>query len=161
MFVCLLLFNTVRKVGSQETISKTRSPTKIGLIQMCENCVERTEDVEMVLPTENFNICESYCDKCYKNDTVCEDFSIKGQTEPCPSVRACDDCLNNSVKCIRRVVLAITVDCESGNKFIWSSCNKNSVIKRSIRIYRCFWFYPMFLMSWKHAKQVFQIGIFN
>ena len=46
----------------------------------------------------------------------CENFSIKGQAQVNPALIACDYCLKNNFRCIRRVVLVIIVDCESGNK---------------------------------------------
>ena len=41
---------------------------------------------------------------------------VQGQTQVNHALRACDYCLKNNFHCIRRVVLVITVDCESGNK---------------------------------------------
>ena len=47
---------------------------------------------------------------------LCESCSIKGQTETNQCLRAWDYYLQNNFCCIRRAVLVITVDCESGNK---------------------------------------------
>ena len=83
---------------------------------MCENCLVRTKDKNIVLKKSNFLVCESYCDNCFTSDSVCENYSIKGQTQVNPALRTCDYCLKNNFCYIRRVVLVVTVDCESGNK---------------------------------------------
>ena len=70
----------------------------------------------MVLTKSNFLVCGSYCDNCFTSDAVWENCSIKGQIQVNPALRACDYCLKNNSRCIRRVVLVITADCESGNK---------------------------------------------
>ena len=70
----------------------------------------------MVLTKSNSLVCESYCDHCLTRDAVCENCSIKGQIQVNPALRACDYCLKNNFRCIRRVALVITIDCESGNK---------------------------------------------
>ena len=100
---------------SGDNIKKTFT-NQMKLIQMCENCVKRSVDLDMVLPEDKYTICESHCEKCYKDGVVCGECSIIGQTDTIPSMRACDYCIKNSLKCVRRVVMVITVDCESGNK---------------------------------------------
>lgn len=100
---------------SGENIKKTFTD-QIRFIQMCQNCVNRTEDVDMVFPKEKFILCESYCENCYNNGTVCDVCEVKGQTDINPALRACDYCLNLNLRCTKRVVLVITIDCESGNK---------------------------------------------
>ena len=70
----------------------------------------------MVLTENNFLVCESYCDNCFTSDSVFENYSIKGQTQVNSALRACDYCLKNNFCYIRRVVLVVTFDCESGNK---------------------------------------------
>ena len=100
------------KVGKSGGNTKETFLNQIGLIQMCENCIVRTKYENMVLTKSNFLVCESYCDNCFTSDVVCENCSIKGQTQVNPALRACNDCLKKNFHCIRRVVLLITVDCE-------------------------------------------------
>lgn len=100
---------------SGENIKSTFSK-QVRLVQMCENCSMKVKDPDMVLPTDAFTICESYCNECFTNNVVCGECEVKGHTEVAPSLRACNNCLKHSIKCVRRVVLVITVDCESGNK---------------------------------------------
>ena len=104
------------KVGKSGDNIKETFLDQIRLIQMCENCIVRIKDENMVQTNSNFLVCESYCDNCFTSDAVCENCSIKGQTQVNHALRACDYCLKNNFHCIRRVVLVITVDCESGNK---------------------------------------------
>ena len=104
------------KVGKSGDNIKETFLDQIQLIQMCENCIVRTKDGNMVLKKSNFLVCESYCDKCFTSDTFCENCSIKGQTQANPALRAGEFCLKNNFRCIRRLILVITVDCESENK---------------------------------------------
>ena len=104
------------KVGKCGDNIKETFLDQIRLIQMCGNCIVRTNDENMVLTKSNFLVCKSYCDNCCTSDAVCENCSIKGQTQVNPALRACDYCLKNNFRYIRRIVLVITVDCESGNK---------------------------------------------
>ena len=104
------------KVGNSCDNIKETFLDQIRLIQMCKNSIIRTKDENMVLTKSNSLVCESYCDHCLTRDAVCENCSIKGQIQVNPALRACDYCLKNNFRCIRRVALIITIDCESGNK---------------------------------------------
>ena len=104
------------KLGKSGDNIKEIFLNQIRLIHMCENRIIRTKDENIVLTKSNFLVCESYCDNYFTSDAVCENCSIKGQTQFNLALRACDSCLKNNFRCIRRVVLVITIDCESGNK---------------------------------------------
>ena len=104
------------KVGKSGDNVKETFLDQIRLIQMCENYIVRTKDENMVLAKSNFLLCESYCDNCFTSDAACANCSTKGQTQVNPALRALDYCLKNNFRCIRRVVLVITVACKSGNK---------------------------------------------
>lgn len=54
------------------------------------------------------------CAKCHES----------GQVSHVPSLRACDRCLQNGQKCIRRAIVALTTDCEEGNKKAMLSIQK-------------------------------------
>ena len=114
--VCLpVVAHYCSKVGKSSDNIKETFLDQIRLIQMCENCIVRTKDENMVLTKRT---------SWFARDTVtivslvmqCENFSIKGQAQVNPALIACDYCLKNNFRCIRRVVLVIIVDCESGNK---------------------------------------------
>ena len=104
------------KVGESGDNVKETFLDQIRVIQMCENYIVRTKDENMVLAKSNFLLCESYCDNCFTSDAACANCSTKGQTQVNPALRALDYCLKNNFRCIRRVVLVITVACKSGNK---------------------------------------------
>ena len=69
------------KVGKSGDNIKETFLDQIRLIQMCENCIVRTTDENMVSTNSNFLVCESYCGNCFTSDAVCENCSIKGQTQ--------------------------------------------------------------------------------
>ena len=69
---------------------------QIRLIQMCENCIVKTKDENMVLKKGNFLVCKNYFNNCFTSDGVCENCSIKGQNQVSPALRACDYCLKKT-----------------------------------------------------------------
>ena len=83
---------------------------------MCENCHKRTADNDLTIPYDKNTLCHSYCDACYKSGTVCEECLHKGHTAIFPSIRSCKFCSERNLCCIKRLVMTIVVDCESGNK---------------------------------------------
>ena len=115
--VCLpIVMYYCSKVGKSSDNTKETFLAKIRLIQMCKNCIVRTKDENMALTKSNFLVCERYCDNCFPSDAVCENCSIKGQTQVNPALITCHYCLKDNFLCIRRVVLVITVVRESWNK---------------------------------------------
>ena len=66
------------KVGKSSDNIKETFFDQIRLIQMCENCIVRTKDENMVLTKSNFLVCESCCDNCFTSDAISESCSIKG-----------------------------------------------------------------------------------
>ena len=86
------------------------------LIQICENCVTQTRALEMTLPSDQARICDSCCQQCLDLKDVCINCKEKGYVSYIPSVRACKVCVDSKIKCVRRVIVALAVDCEEGNK---------------------------------------------
>ena len=84
------------KVGKSGDNIKETFLDQIRLIQMCENCIVKTKDENMVLKKGNFLVCKNYCDNCFTSDAVCENCSIKGQTQVNPALRACGYCLKKT-----------------------------------------------------------------
>ena len=84
------------KVGKSGDNIKETFLDQIRLIQMCEKCIAKTKDENMVLKKGNFLVCKNYCDNCFTSDAVCENCSIKGQTQVNPALRACDYCLKKT-----------------------------------------------------------------
>ena len=83
------------KVGKSGDNIKETFLDQIRLIQMCENCIVKTKDENMVLKKGNFLVCKNYCDNCFTSDAVCENCSIKEQTQVNPALRACNYYLKN------------------------------------------------------------------
>ena len=74
------------KVGKSGDNIKETFLDQIRLIQMCENCIVKTKDENMVLTKSNFLVCKSYCDNCFTSDAVCENCSVKGQIQVNPEL---------------------------------------------------------------------------
>ena len=84
------------KVGKSGDNIKETFVDQIRLIQMCENCIVKTKDENMVLKKGNFLVCKNYFNNCFTSDGVCENCSIKGQNQVSPALRACDYCLKKT-----------------------------------------------------------------
>jgi hypothetical protein len=78
--------------------------------------LKRCKTSDLVIDKNQHELCVSECQRCYDSRAVCESCIPLGHKSYIPSVRACEYCLSNGVKCIRRVVMVLTVDCEEGNK---------------------------------------------
>lgn len=89
--------------------------SQVKILQKCKACQERSTAQRHILTADEIK-CESYCEACYKSKSVCDYFASEGQLNYEPSLRFCTSCSNNKVKCVRRVVLILCGDCESGNK---------------------------------------------
>ena len=70
----------------------------------------------MILPRDQAYICNSFCQQCFDLKDVCIDCKGKGYISHIPSVRACKVCVDSKIRCVKRVIVALTVDCEEGNK---------------------------------------------
>ena len=69
-----------------------------------------------MLRPETASMCHSVCDTCLALKGVCNECEEKGHVSYIPSVRACKHCLDQNKLCSRREILALTTDCEEGNK---------------------------------------------
>ncbi|KAL9966337.1 hypothetical protein ACROYT_G024391 [Oculina patagonica] len=85
-------------------------------LQVCKCCQSSFSCRESILGPEATQVCKSSCDDCLRLQAVCENCRESGQVSHLPSLRACDRCLQNEQKCLRRAVVAFTTDCEEGNK---------------------------------------------
>ena len=116
-----------------EALSKSLLLT-IKTLQICESCVKKIAPIEHIL--KYTNICESHCDACFSNNSVCEECKRQGHTSHLPCLRACVNCLERGQLCVRRVFLVLTADCEEGNKaafrIIKKSIEDGSIIQTSV-----------------------------
>ena len=83
---------------------------------MCQSCQKASPTTENVIGEEAIHLCKSTCDARLKEEKVCDKCRANGQVSYLPCLRACDRCLQNNQKCNRRVFVALTTDCEEGNK---------------------------------------------
>ncbi|CAG2235333.1 unnamed protein product [Mytilus edulis] len=60
--------------------------------------------------------CSSKCETCLEQRSVCQDCKRNGQCHIDPSLRCCGNCLRQKEKCVKLMVLVITMDSESKNK---------------------------------------------
>ena len=53
---------------------------------------------------------------CWEQKQVCDECLKNGQVSYSPALRACRHCLNNNVQCVNLAILALSSDCETGNR---------------------------------------------
>ncbi len=85
-------------------------------LQACQSCQTTASSSENTFGEGSLNICKSRCEACIRLGNVCEKCQAEGQVSHLPSVRACDSCVQRKQKCTRRAFVALTTDCEEGNK---------------------------------------------
>ena len=86
------------------------------IIQICLECTMLSKPHNMIIRSDEVNNCQSSCVDCTRSNILCNQREEKGFVSHIPSLRPCSRCLENDRKCIRRVVVALSVDCEEGNK---------------------------------------------
>lgn len=106
----------VPKAGKTGNAMKAQFLSEISVYQTCKSCVERTLSEEHVLSAAVADTCCSSCSDCIELKDVCETCKTLNQPSFIPSLRACKYCLQQGQICIRNVVLALSTDCEAGNK---------------------------------------------
>ena len=81
-------------------------------LQCCKACLESSKDTIVCS-----QCCESsLCEICLNLEAVCDKCKEEGQLSYCPSLRACKRCLENHFQCVKFLVLAWSIDCDSGNR---------------------------------------------
>ena len=88
---------------------------QVSVLQCCKACVEKTPSVECISKCDEL-ICVRKCHACINAKAVCKECKTKGHLSYSPCLRACDRCLSNNLTCVRLVILALSSDCEEGNK---------------------------------------------
>ena len=96
---------------------------QVQLLQISQNCLKRFKTSDLIIDKNQHEICANECERCYDLKAVCESCNLLGHKSCIPSVRACDYRLSNGVKCVRRVVMVLTVDCEEGSKIKLVFCS--------------------------------------
>ena len=88
---------------------------QIDALQSCKACLEKTRSVDLISQC-NKAICCKKCETCWERKHVCDECSKNGQVSYSPALRACNHCLENNIQCVHLAILALSSDCEEGNK---------------------------------------------
>lgn len=86
------------------------------MLQVCLPCQKIVSSSENTFGDEAVEVCKSLCESCIRQESVCAKCLAEGQVSHLPSLRACDRCVKEKRKCTRRSIVALTTDCEEGNK---------------------------------------------
>ena len=100
------------KKGTSGENLKENVIKEVMQLQCCKACLESSKDTIVCS-----QCCESsLCETCLNLEAVCDKCKEEGQLSYCPSLRACKRCLENHIQCVKFLVLAWSIDCESGNR---------------------------------------------
>ena len=88
---------------------------QIDVLQSCKACLEKTRSVELISQC-NKAICSKKCETCWEQKQVCDERSKNVQVSYSPALRACNHCLENNIQCVHLAILALSSDCDEGNK---------------------------------------------
>lgn len=105
----------VTKTGKTGEDMLSMFTKQIESLQCCQACVENTCASELISQC-NRDICNKKCEMCWEEKIVCENCHEKGQISYSPGLRACSSCLSNNIQCVHLAILALSSDCEEGNK---------------------------------------------
>ena len=81
-------------------------------LQCCKACLKSSKDTIVCSQCSESSLCET----CLNLEAVCDKCKEEGQLSYCPSLRTCKRCLENHIQCVTFLVLALSIDCESGNR---------------------------------------------
>ena len=87
----------------------------VKTIQICERCLKQMNVTNHIVSYEASS-CLSSCNDSLATKSVCANYMEKGHTSHIPSLRACNTCLAEGLKCNRFLVMAVITDCEECNK---------------------------------------------
>ena len=88
---------------------------QIDALQSCKACLEKTRSVKLISQC-NKAICTKKCETCWERKQVCNGCSENGQVSYSLALRACNHCLENNIQCVHLAILALSSECEEGNK---------------------------------------------
>lgn len=108
--------NYVSKAEKSGEEIKSLFSSQWKTLQVCKRCQSTFACHDNILGPGATQNCESSCDDCTRLKAVCTNCHESGQVSHLPSLRACNCCLQNKQKCVKRTIVALTTDCEEGNK---------------------------------------------
>ena len=106
----------VNKEGKSGEEMKNLFFNHCKVLQVCQSCQKVSPTTENVIGEEAVHLCNSTCEACSEEEKVCNKCRADEQVSYLPCLRACDRCLQTNQKRNRRVFVALTTDCEEGNK---------------------------------------------
>ena len=100
--------------SGKELLDKYSKSVKI--MQCCEECVRNTGHTLNALKEEVITRCNSFCENCWSNGSVCQGCSEVGRKTIFPQFEKCFACIEKKVSCVKNVPFVVALDCFSGNR---------------------------------------------
>lgn len=101
------------------------SVESIEYIQTCLSCIKKGKMSFEGSVLKGNGQCKSRCSECIAQQAVCQSCKEIGHKFVHPTLRACDECLNEGGECVRMVALAWIMDSESKNKNSQKALSQN------------------------------------
>ena len=86
----------------------------LRILQMCQSCTMKAKSDRPII--SDYSNCVSFCQTCFNSNETCFECKALGHVSIYPALRACQNCIDEKQRCIKRAILLITTDCEEGNK---------------------------------------------
>ena len=102
-----------------------QSVESIECIQTCLSCIRKGKMSFEGSILKGNGHCKSRCLECITQQAVCQSCKEIGHKFVHPTLRACDECLNEGVECVKMVSLAWIMDSESKNKNSQQTLSQN------------------------------------
>ena len=100
------------KAGKSGSEMKKLFTEQIKVLQLCENCQRRSKENKLTIPFDQVDLCKSDCKDCLNM----KKFVILVQRKDLSVIYHRYGHVNFNLKCVRKVITVLTVDCEEGNK---------------------------------------------
>ena len=86
----------------------------LRVLQMCQSCTMKAKSDRPII--SDYSNCVSFCQTCFNSNETCFECKALGHVSIYPALRACQNCIDEKQRCIKRAILLITTDREEGNK---------------------------------------------
>ena len=102
------------KVSGEQQLEQ--SMTSISCMQTCLGCLKDRKMAFKGAVLKGKGHCKSACETCIANQMICAQCSQASHKFLDPALRACNECLEKNIECVKMVCLGWSMDSESKNK---------------------------------------------
>ena len=95
----------------------------LRILQMCQLYTIKAKSDRLII--SDYSNCVSFCQTCCNSNEICFECKALGHVSIYPTLRVCQNCINEKQRYIKRAIPIVTTDCEEGNKKMFIKLKKN------------------------------------